>query len=353
VSGLCVLSRRALNRATLARQLLLERASIGAERALEQLAGLQAQLAMPPYIGLWTRLAGFQREELDRLIADRRVVRAPLMRHTLHLMTADDYVRLRTAIQPALTRSWRGWTGKRLKGLDIEPVLAAAREHLSGAQRSHAELQAHVAPLEPDRDPSALGLTVRTHVPLVQVPSNGRWAYGATAPYALAAEWLGRPLDPGDQVSDLVRRYLAAFGPASVRDAQVWSGRSGLKPVLEEMRPELVTFRDEAGVELFDLPEAPRPPADTPAPPRLLPEYDNLVLSHADRTRVLAEEHRPLVSLPAGRVRSTFLFDGFVAGTWKLDKRSGAVELEPFGRLGKRERAALETEAERLAGFVR
>jgi hypothetical protein len=344
-----VLTRRELNRATLARQLLLDRADVGAEDAIERLAGLQAQDVPPPYIALWSRLDGFAREQLTEPCLEGRVVRASLMRHTVHLVTARDYVRLHGAILPALRRSLRSGRGSRLDGIDVDAVVDAAREFVGERPRRWVEIQRHLAELWPDRDPSTLAYTARTLLPMTRVTDGEAWAYSGNSPFALADP----PPDPVDRVQELVRRYLAAFGPATPADATTWSGRSGLKPVFEELRRELVTFRDEAGRELFDLPDAPRPPADTPAPPRLLPVYDNLLLSHEDRSRVIPEGYRERIQIRVNQLLSAFLVDGLVAGVWTRDRKTGAIDLKPFETLARAGRSALDEEAGRLEAFLR
>jgi hypothetical protein len=338
-----VLSNRELGRATLARQMLLERERIGAVEAVERLVGLQAQVREPPFVGLWTRLDGFRREDLVASIERREVVRATAMRCTMHLMSARDFLALWGAIRPAVLRAVRAWTGKRLEGLDMERIVAAVREYVEEEPRTFAQLRELIPALEPQGDPQGVSYAVRAHLPLVQVPDGGSTGHSNAAPYGLAESVLGAPAVEEPATGELVRRYLAAFGPASVMDAQAWSGLTGLKGVFEELRAELVTFRDESGRELFDLPGAPLPDADTPAPVRLLPEYDNLVLAYRDRSRFVAEEHRAAVYRPGGIVRATFLVDGVVAGAWRLGK-GGDFDVEPFGRLAKRDRAALEGE---------
>ena len=349
-----VLTLRELNRATLARQMLLEREELPGLQAVERLADLQAQVPSPPYVGLWTRLRDFSRDELTRLMEERRIVRATLMRATLHLMTADDYLLLRPALQPALTRSMNSTTGKRVEGLDVDRLVGAARAYFEEEPRTFADLRPLLSELEPDRDPSALAYAVRTHLPLVQVPSGGAWGYSGKAPFTTAEQWLGRPFSGSEDPRELVVRYLAAFGPATVRDLQTWSGRMQLKQSIEEIKPELRIFRDERGNELLDLPDAPLPSADTPAPPRFVPDYDNLVLSHSDRRRVISDEHRKKVFLFAARVRATFLIDGFVRGAWKVEKTRGTatLEIEPFETLTKEDRDSLQDEGERLVRFV-
>lgn len=352
-----VLTLRELNRATLARQMLLERDRIPVSDAIQRLVGLQAQVPNPPYIGLWARLWNFHREDLTRLIEDRRVVRATLMRSTLHLTTMEDYLLLRPALQPVLARALRATFGKRTRDLDVDRLVAAARTYLEGQPRTLAELRAFLSGLEPGEDPEAMVSTVaRAHLPLVQVPPGGSWGR-ATRAYALAESWLGRPLAaPEESLRHLVLRYLAAFGPATVEDVQKWSGLLRLRDATEELKPELHAFRDEHGRELLDLPDAPRPDPDTPVPHRFLPEYDNLLLSHADRTRVLVDEYRTGVSRPLAVIRATFLVDGFVAGAWEIeqagDGSSATLVIEPFGPLPMEEREALLDEGERLVRFV-
>ena len=349
-----VLTLRELNRATLDRQMLLERQDILALDAVERLAGLQAQVPSPPYVGLWTRLKDFRREELTRLMEERQVVRATLMRATLHLMTAEDYLLLRPALQPALTRSMNSIAGKRLEGLDLDRLVGTAREYFESGPRPFADFRLLLAELEPDRDQSALAYAVRTQLPLVQVPTGSVWGYSGKVPFTTAENWLGRELSGSEDPRGLVLKYLAAFGPATVRDIQTWSGRMGLKQTVEEINPELRIFRDENDNELLDLPDAALPSGDTPAPPRFVPDYDNLVLSHADRGRVISDEHRKKVFLSAARVRATFLIDGFVRGAWKVEKtrRAAALVIEPFERLSRGDRDALSEEGERLVRFL-
>jgi hypothetical protein len=344
-----VLTRRELNRATLARQLLLERHDAGVEDAIERLIGLQAQDVPPPYIGLWSRLRDFSRERLTEPCLDGRVIRASLMRHTVHLFTARDYRRLYTAIHPGLVRGWRGGYGKRLDGLEVDAVVEAARAYLAERPRRYNEIREHLERVFPGHDRDALAFTARTHLPMMRVTDGDGMAYSGNSPFALADP---EP-DPEDRIGELVLRYLAALGPASPADMTVWSNRTGLKPVFEELRGELVTFRDESGRELFDLPDAPRPPAGTPAPPRLLPLYDNLLLSHQDRTRVIPAGYKERIQIRVGQLVSSFLVDGEVAGTWTRDRRAGAIELQPFHKLAKADAAALRDEADRLEEFLR
>ena len=348
-----LLTRRQLNRATLARQLLLERHTISAVQAVERLCGLQAQEPGPPFTGLWTRVTGFRREHLHEALHNREVVRGTLMRATLHLMSAADYLAFRPALQPVLTRAM-GVLGDRATGLDLQTLLPTAQALLNEEPRTFTELRALLQHAFPDVNDRALGYAVRTGLPLVMVPTADRWAFPAVARFALAGEWLGTPQSSEDATESLVRRYLAAFGPATAADVQTWSGLQGLKAVLGEMRPALRVFKDERGRQLFDLPDAPRPEGDVPAPPRFLPEFDNLVLSHADRTRVLADEHRGAVVTKNLRVRGTFLVDGFVAGTWAAERKkdTATLRLSPFDHLSGDSAAALTTEGTALLRFT-
>jgi hypothetical protein len=271
-------------------------------------------------------------------------------------MTARDHLLLRPALQPALTRALSAFFGKRAKDLDIDRLVAAAKPFVGEQPRTTGELRAFLADLEPDRDPEAMAYAVRTHLPMVQVPTAPQWGYSTASPYALAETWLDRPLNGETGPRELVRRYLAAFGPATVKDVQAWSGMVRLKEPIENLKPELRTYRDEGGNELLDLPDAPSPGdlADLPAPVRFLPDYDNLLLAHADRTRVIADEHRPKVFLSAARVRATFLVDGFVRGAWKIEKskRAATLVIEPFEWLSKEDHDALAEEGERLVRFA-
>jgi len=334
--------------------MLLERENTSALRAVERVLGLQAQVTSPPYVGLWTRVEGFRREELTRLMQERRVVRATLMRATLQLMSAEDYLLLRPALQPALSRSMRSIAGKRLDGVDIDWLVGVAKEFFEEEPCTFADLRPLLSDLEPGRDQSALAYAVRTQLPLVQVSSGGVWGYSGKAPFTTPEHWLGSPPSGSEKPRDLVLRYLAAFGPATVRDVQTWSGRTQLKQPVEEIKAQLRVFRDESGNELLDLPDAPLPPGDTQAPPRFIPDYDNLVLSHVDRGRVISDEHRKKVFLSAARVRATFLIDGFVRGAWKIEKarKTATLLIEPFEPLSKEDRNTLIDEGERLVRFL-
>lgn len=349
-----VLTLRDLNRATLARQMLLERESVDVVEAIDRLAGLQAQQPKPPFVGLWTRVDGFEREQLAAALESRRVVRATLMRGTLHLLGAARFCQLRPALQPALDKGVKMMRA-RTKGIDLDAVVEHARELFARGPAIFEVLRDHLLVHHPDADERAIAYVVRCTLPLIQVPVAGAsWSFPANAEFALADTWLGTAIDSPIDPSALVRSYLAAFGPASIADAQNWSGLPGLKSTFAALKPELVSFRDERGRELFDLPDAPRPPAKTRAPVRLLPEFDNLVLGHDDRTRVIADEHRKRVVTKNLQVLATFLVDGWVAGTWKIERKKQVATLTfmPFAALTKTVRDALRAEALRLLGFV-
>jgi hypothetical protein len=347
------LTLKALNRATLARQMLLEREPVSALEAVERLCGLQAQEAKPPFIGLWSRVEGFRREDLHAALEAREVVRATLMRSTLHLMGGKDYAELRMAIQPALDVAMRA-LGDRAAGLELEKVVPAARRLLAEEPRNFAELRALLQETFPEVNDRALGYSVRNQLPLVMVPTQDPWGFPSVADFTPADAWLGRPLSDDGAPQVLVLRYLAAFGPATAADMQTWSGLKGIKRVFDDLRPQLEVLEDGRGRELFDLPGAPRPGEDAPAPPRFLPAFDNLVLAHADRTRVLADEHRGAVVTKNLRVRATFLWDGFVAGTWEIErkKQAATLRLTPFAPLAKSAAKELAAEGEGLLRFA-
>ena len=349
-----LLTCRALNRATLSRQMLLQRELGSAVEAVERLCGMQAQEPRPPFPGLWTRLHGFHRDDLHRALHNRTIVRSTLMRGTLHLMSATDYVAHRMTLQPMLTRSL-ALLGQRADGLAAEEVLPVAQALLAERPRTFGELRAALVEAFPGINDRALGFTVRMSLPLVMIPTEDRWACPADARFGLAESWLGTPISHEANLEALVVRYLAAFGPATGADVQQWSGLQGIKPVLESLRPRLALFHDERGRALFDLPSAPRPAEDTPAPPRFLPEFDNLLLSHADRTRVLGDEHRHFVlGAKNGRIPATVLVDGSVAGTWRVERKklTATLAITPFDPLSKSDAAALAAEGDALLRFL-
>jgi hypothetical protein len=344
---------RGLSRATLARQLLLERAKLPVAQAVERVGPLQAQDPWPPFVALWTRLEGFERQELLQALHDRSVVRATFLRATLHIVGAADFAAQRGAIVPVLTKGVK-LLGDRAAGLEQEPVLAAARELLEQAPRTFAELRELLEERFPTVNDRALGHTVRMLLPLVMEPTDDAWGFARVSRFALAEPWLGMRLADDETPDELVLRYLAAFGPATAADIQTWSGLKGMAAVLKRLRPDLLVLRSEAGKELFDLPDAPRPADDTPAPARLLPPFDSLLLAHADRSRLIDDEHRSVVVSKNLRVAATMLVDGRVEGTWAASRttRAAKLDLRPFGKLTKHARAELEAEGARLLEFT-
>ena len=337
--------------------MLLRRQRLSAEDAIEHLVGMQAQAPTPPYVGLWTRLEGFHPDELARLILDRRAVRVALMRNTVHLVSARDCLKLRLLVQPVIDRGLYGNRTHRvgIEGVDIEALSAAGRTLLEERPRTARELGVLLQERWPEHDPASLARAIRHLVPLVQVPPRGIWGKSGSAAHTTAEAWLGHPLDQNPSLEEMVLRYLGAFGPATVKDVQTWSGLTRLGEVVERLRLRLRSFRDEHGRELFDLPDAPRPDPDAPSPPRFLPEFDNLILSHADRNRVIADEYRKAIASRNGMVPATFLIDGFVQGTWKTERTRGKATLviEPFEALVKQDRGELAEEGERLIRFIR
>ena len=324
-----VLSQRALNRATLARQMLLEREHRTAEDAIEFLVGMQAQLPNAPYVALWSRLVDFKTDELSQLIEERRAVRITFLRGTIHLVTARDCHRLRPVVQPALERDVYGNStfGKhRLEGLDMEAVFRAGRELAGERPLTNAQLRDALGRRWPDRDPAALAYAVRGLVPMVHVPPRGIWQRSGPIALTTVEAWLGRPVDEDQEPEAMILRYLAAFGPASVADAQAWSRLTGLREVFDALRPQLRTFRDQRGRELFDLPDAPRPDPETQAPVRFLPEYDNVLLGHDDRTRFVEDEVRRRIA-DEGLAVGSVLIDGGAGGTWTTARADGALTL--------------------------
>ncbi|MGH2630983.1 MAG: winged helix DNA-binding domain-containing protein [Actinomycetota bacterium] len=352
-----VLSQRALNRALLERQLLLRRASVSVADAIEHVVGQQAQVPMDPYLGLWTRLEGFRPERLAEMIEGRQAVRASLMRATIHLVTARDMLTMRPVMQPVLERTFSTGSpfGRALGDLDATEVAAVGRALLEEQPRSRAELTPLLLERWPGHDGNALAQAVAYLLPLVQVPPRGVWGKSGQARFATAESWLDAPLAGDASPDPIVLRYLAAFGPASVMDAQSWSGLTRLKEVFARLAPGLRAFRNVAGRELFDLPDAPRPDPETPSPPRFLPEYDNVLLGHADRTRLVSDDYRKELLAAAGtKTIRIVLIDGCVGGTWAIERSEDTATLviEPAGRLRKQARAGLLDEGGRLLRFA-
>ncbi|MFC5061437.1 winged helix DNA-binding domain-containing protein [Actinomycetospora atypica] len=350
------LDARALNRAALARQLLLERSDTGVLDAVAHLGGLQAQEPQEPFVGLWSRLRGFEPATLDTLLLERRVVRTHLMRRTVHLVTAADALAWRERHEAMLCQRMLGVYRGDLAGVDLDELAAAGREVIAaGGEPTMAEVGKALVSRWPDRGPRPLGeAAVAALVPVVQVPPRGLWRTAGGARYALLETWLGRApaassgtgAGPDPVGQDLVRRYLAAFGPAASADLRAWCGLAGLPDAVAAVRGELVSFRDERGRELLDLPDAPRPDPDVPAPVRFLPAFDNAVLGYDDRRRIIDDAHRGL-SVAGTRF---VLVDGRVAGTWT--EQQGAVTVTPLRRFSRDDRAAVAEEGRALSGFL-
>jgi hypothetical protein len=347
-----VLSRRALNRATLERQLLLHRSDLTPLETVEHLVGMQAQVPHNPYTALWSRLAGFQPESVSELLERRELVRIGVMRGTIHLVTADDCLLLRPLMQPVLEAQLRrhGEHAPSLEGIDLEPVIEFARTLLEEKPRSGTELRALFAERFPDLNAAALTHACQIRLGFVQVPPRGLWRRNAQARSTTPESWLGRPFVADPSIDAVVLRYFAAFGPASVADVTTWCRLTGLREVVERLRPRLVTFRDERGRELFDPPDAPRPDPDTPAAVRFLPEYDNLLLSHDDRSRFFRPEGREALARVWTIGYGSVLADGVVSAVWRIQPDGLVVSHVPG--LPKRLVASLAAEGRRLARFL-
>jgi hypothetical protein len=346
------ISTVALNRALLARQLLLARERRSVVDAVRHLVGMQAQVPLDPYTGLWSRLAGFRPDELGEALLERRLVRIALQRSTIHLVSQEDCLAFQPLLQVVQDRELLGHFGRALDGVDVGAVAAAGRVIVEERPIAFRELGRRLAERWPGVDELALAIAVRTQVPLVQPPPRGVWGRRGLALHTSVEAWLGVAPGPAISLSELVLRYLAAFGPASVMDAQTWCGLTRLRDVFEELRPRLVTFRDEGGVELFDLLDAPRPGAGVVAPPRFLPQFDNVLLSHAERSRIVPPGVGERIYRQHGQW-SPLLVDGFLRGTWKLrrEKRAARLEIELDPGLAS-PRRAIEEEGARLLEFL-
>jgi hypothetical protein len=339
-----VLTARALNRALLERQGLLARSAMPALEMVERLVGMQAQVPENPYVALWSRLDGFAATELSALIAERRAVRAQLMRSTIHLVSAPDCLAFHPLTLEILAKVFRApWLGG-LNGADPAQVAAAGVALLNERPRTRAELAELLAPRFPGADPLALAYAVTYHAALVQVPPRGLWGATGQATWAPAEQFLGAPLAGEPSLDGMVLRYLAAFGPATVADVRTWSGLTGLRTVVDRLRPQLRSFRDERGRELLDVADGPLPDPATRAPPRFLPEYDNVGLSHADRTRLFSGLG-PGAPLPqGGRAIGTLLVDGFYRANWQIaeDEEGATLTIDRFAPRADDPRGSVE-----------
>ncbi|MGH2526707.1 MAG: winged helix DNA-binding domain-containing protein [Actinomycetota bacterium] len=347
-----VLGPRALNRALLDRQMLLRRRRMQTLDAVERLVALQAQVPRDPYGALWTRVDGFRAEALSEAMADRRAVRMTLLRGTLHTVTARDALALRSLIQPAIQKVVFGSSPLRTlvrAGVNLDEAVEFLQRLLEDSPKTRAELVKAIAERWPGVDADSLGYAMYV-IPTVQTTPRGLWNRSGASRFTTVEAWLGRPVDERGDLDALIRRYLTAFGPATVADAQYWSGLSGLGVAFERMRPSLRTFADENGRELFDVPNVRRPSADTPAPVRFLPEYDNVVIGHKDRSRIVGPGTTRWTDVGWGIV----LVDGFTSARWILKRETGATTLriEPFRRLTRSESHEVTDEGDRLAGFL-
>jgi hypothetical protein len=350
-----LLGERALNRALLARQMLLERVARPVADAVRHLVGLQAQAPWSPYYALWTRLEGFDPHELGALLTERRAVRIVLMRSTVHLVTAEDCLLLRPLHDGFLARGlmtsvWRHG----LTELDLDAVVAAGRALVEEEPLTFRQLGERLAETFSDRDPATLAQVVRARVPLVQVPPRAVWGRAGRVTVTTADHWLGRPLANDARLDDMVLRYLGAYGPASIMDVQSWSGLTRLREVSDGMGSRVRRFRDEAGRELLDVPDGPLPDPDLPAPVRFLPDFDNVLLSHADRSRIVVDDIRKRLGITNGVLPGTVLVDGRVAATWSIERAKGAATLlvTPFARLARADQRAVADEGARLLAFA-
>lgn len=325
-----VLSDRALNRATLARQWLLERRRVDVPEAVEHLVGLQAQEPLDPYLALWSRLDGFAPADLATLLEDRSTVRIVTMRGTIHLHTAGDALTIRPVVQPVMdAEASRHPDSRHVVDDRLPEALAQGRRWLDESPRTLAELRRLYAEAYPDRHAAGLAYACRTHLPLVQVPPRGVWGRSGTVRLAHLETWTGRTAS-ATTIDELALRYLAAFGPATPGDLSAWCRLTKMRPVLDRLRPRLRVVHDERGRELFDVPDGHLPDPDTPAPVRLLPTYDNALLSHQDRSRFFAPGEAIPVGIPESRTKGTVLHDGLVVGTWRWDDDDLVATVVPW-----------------------
>ena len=351
------LSDRELNRATLDRQLLLRRSDMDAAEAVEHLVGLQTQIPPNHYVALWSRLTAFDAQNFSERFENREFVRMSLQRSTIHTVTARDCLPLRQLLQPVQDRNLKGAFGNQLQGIDLSELAERARKFAEEQPRTFNELGKLLTAAYPEHDIQALGIAARNNLALVQVTPRGLWQRGGLAKHTTAEHWFGNAKAvPAMEAEELVLRYLKAFGPASVMDAQSWSGLTGLREVFEKLRARLVLFQSESGTELFDLPDAPRPGEDIPAPSRFLPDYDNVFIGHKDRARI-NDSRIPKEKVFSGNTPiSTFTVDGWIRGTWKVEtdrKRTTAtLNLTPLVPITQAQRADLESEGAGLLEFL-
>jgi hypothetical protein len=349
------LTTRQLNRALLARQLLLKRERVSVRAAIHAAGGLQSQEPKDPFVALWSRIRSFKSQQLLAAAKSRAIVRGTFLRATIHTSTADDFAAFRLLLQPVIHRELQIRREFGGGGFEMKKLERAARELLARGPLSVQHLGEALAPKFPRAQRAGLARWIRTGIPLIMVPTGDRWGYSRPPRFAPADQWLDRPLDAGRSAEDLVLRCLSAIGPAGSADIRTWSGFKGIKPILESLRPRLLVFKDESGRELFDLAGAPRPDAETPAPVRFLPEYDNTFLSHADRGRIMHAAHgHHFTQAGNGRRLRTVLVDGYVRAGWTADRRGSraAIEVRAFEKFSKAVVAELSEEAEALLRFT-
>ena len=316
--------------------------------AIEHLVGMQAQNPLDPYFGLAARLDHFDPSELAGLLVDRQAVRGQLMRATIHLVTARDWLELRTLLSPVMARTYGSTQfSKHVAGVPLDQLLEYGRGLLEKSPSTRAELHPLLAQRWPVSEATALAQAVTYLLPVIQVPPRGVWGKKGPAKWTTTEAWLGTSPHQGGSIDGLIFRYLRTFGPASVQDMRVWSGLAGLREIVDKIRPQLRVFRDEGGTELFDVPEGPTPDSDIPALPRFLPEYDNLLLSHANRSRFFQGD-----LTPPGWVGNV-LIDGFYAGHWKVDAKRGTTRLHIHVKKPPRDQISdLNEEAGRLLSLI-
>ena len=349
-----LIDRRSLNRASLARQHLLERADLSAKDVVDELVGIQAQNPWSPHVALWSPVEGYDTSEVDAMFEERRVVRVGSLRNTIHLLSSTDAPAVRAWCQPVADRQFKSTQfAKDVAGIDLDKVASKARTLLETEPLTNAQLGAALQQRWPDVPRASLAQVARFKLALVQVPPRGMWGASHAATSTTVEHWLGTPLPSQVDVEALIRRFLSVYGPASVKDAQAWSGLTRLNGAFHRLRPDLMSFRDEYGVELFDLPDAPRPAGSVPAPPRFLPDYENALISYADRRRFMPDE--PFIAdLGRGALEGTILVDGVLDGMWRIRKEASSGQLVASIRQRRRgpRLRELRDEAERFAAFL-
>jgi hypothetical protein len=349
------LTTRDLNRALLARQQLLKRKRLSVPQTIHNVGGLQTQEPKDPFVSLWSRIDNFKREKLLTAAEDRSIVRGSNLRCTIHTVTAEDFVKYRLALQPVIARDTANWKDRYI-GLDKPAVIKAVRKLLSDdVPRNAREIGGALQQQFPDANREGLSHCARIHVPVVMTPTDERFGYSRPPKLMLAERFLGEKLAKDTPLSDFILWGIAAIGPCGAADLRTWSGMPGIREAIEPLRPQLMSFRDESGRELFDLPNAPRPKAGTPAPIRFLGEFDNVALSHADRARIVDPQHAKLFNFSKnGRRAFTVLIDGFVRASWQINvkRKRATITVMPFEQESRQTVDELAAEAERLVQFV-